>query len=571
MTDLHDAQRQRVDAWALVLLGLLIIGLLCIPLRVLHLQMSPPPELAAAAGQTESTARAMGRRGDLLDRRGRVLATSTVGWRVFVDPKLVQDPATLGTRLGAMLGLEPDDIDNTLAGRLDRRYVPVSGDLSDAEVLPLRTSPITGVGLEPRPIRHYPNGADATALVGMVGFEHTGLAGMEHAMQRRLEGRPGSITAVRDPGRRTLWVTPDNVVPAQPGDDVRLSIDLAVQSTVTSRLQTQVNELNAAGGRAVVLDPMSGEVLAVVDVRGLRATDTDADPRLARSRCVTDPYEPGSTFKPFVWAAAIESAVITQHEVLPTPEDRPHRTSKGRRIRDSHYYGPSSFRTVLVKSLNSGMAIAAERLTHGQLRSYVDELGFGQPSGCGLPGETGGIVTAHSDWSHYTQTSVAMGHEISVTVLQMARAFAAFARDGTMPDITIFARDDRGPMVQQRVYQPATVLAARDAMCEVMTDGTGRRIQSGLYSMFGKSGTAQLPIAEGGGYHEDRYISSFIAGAPVDDPQVVVLCVIDDPDRSLGRWYGSSTAGPVVRDIIDATLPYLGVQADLQQQAQIDN
>ena len=329
------------------------------------------------------------------------------------------------------------------------------------------------------------------------------------------------------------------------------------------RLRRAVEELGAAGGRAVVLDPSTGELLAVADVIGSTHADPSDDPRLARHRCGTDPYEPGSTFKPFVWATALEAGVVTQMEVLPTPSNGPHRTSKGRRIRDAHYRGPSTFRQVLVKSLNSGMAIVSERLSHTQLRSAVLAMGFGQPTACGLPGETDGIVTSHANWSHYTQTSVAMGHEVSVTTLQMVRAFAAFARDGTLPDLTLLSRSADAPLVQQRVFQTETVQAARDAMREVMTEGTGRRVQSGLYSMFGKSGTAQLPKAEGGGYHEDRYVSSFIAAAPYDNPRLVVLCVIDDPDRSKGVWYGSSTAGPVVRDVMESTLQYLGVPPDL--------
>ena len=563
MTEATDLQAKRCDAWATVFIGVLVAALALMPLRVLTLQLSPDERLAAAAGRTHSTAHALAPRGDVLDRRGRVLATSTLGWRVFADPKVVKEPGLIGAHLESVLGLDAASIDRKLAGKLDKRWVPLSGDLTEAEVAPLRSNPMRGVGLEPRPMRHYPNGLEAGAVIGLVGYEHTGLAGVEHTMQGTLQGQPGRITAVRDTRRRTLWVAPDAVVPAQAGGNVRLSIDLSVQTMTEQRLRTAVDELGAAGGRAVVLDPHSGELLALADIRGPAfAEAASLDARLERHRCGTDPYEPGSTFKPFVWAAALEAGVASVNEMLATPSDRPHRTSKGRRIRDAHYEGPSTFRRVLVKSLNSGMAIVAERLTHGHLRTVVTNLGFGQATGCGLPGETAGILTSTKQWSHYTQTSVAMGHEISVTTLQLARAFAAFARDGTMPDLTMVARDARGPLVQQRVFTADTVQITRQAMQDVMTEGTGRRVQSGLYSMFGKSGTAQLPKAEGGGYHEDRYISSFIAGAPVDDPQLVVLVVIDDPDRSKGRWYGSSTAGPVVRDLVDATLQYLGVAPD---------
>lgn len=560
----HDTrQAGRCEAWATVLLGGLVLALALIPLRVIQLQLWPDASLAGAAGRIESTAAAMARRGDVLDRRGRVLATSTLGWRVFVDPVSTDAPGLVGAHLAQTVALNAADVDRRLSRRLTSRFVPVSDVLPDERVDGLRRSPMSGVGLEPRLMRHYPNGTAGGSLIGLVGFDHTGLAGMEHAQQRRLEGQPGTITAVRDTRRRTVWVFPEAVDPPRDGEDVRLSVDLAVQTMAEERLAEAVGALGAAGGRLLVVDPATGELLAIADVLHDDHPDQSRDRRLDRNRCGTDPYEPGSTFKPFVWAAALEAGVATESEVLPTPADRPHRTSKGRRIRDAHYEGPATFRRVLVKSLNSGMAIVAERLSESQLRAMVTRLGFGRTTGCGLPGETGGIVTPASRWSHYTQTSVAMGHEISVTTLQMVRAFCAFARDGTMPDLTLLARRAGEPLVQQRVFTPATVHAARSAMRQVMSEGTGRRVQSALYSMFGKSGTAQLPIAEGGGYHEDRYVSSFIAAAPAHDPAIVVLCVIDDPDRSKGRWYGSVTAGPVVRDLVERVLPYLGVGPDL--------
>ncbi|MCH2137093.1 MAG: penicillin-binding protein 2 [Phycisphaerales bacterium] len=565
LDQMQESQAGRCEAWSTVLLGLLVVALMLVPLRVVQLQCWPDAALARAAGRTESTAAAMARRGDVLDRRGRVLATSTLGWRVFVDPAGTDDPGLIGAHLAGTVGLDAGEVDRKLSRRLDSRFVPVSDVLADAQVDGLRQNPIRGVGLEPRPIRHYPNGMAGGSLIGLVGFDHTGLAGIEHRQQRRLEGRSGTITAVRDTRRRTLWVHPTAVDAPTDGDDIRLSIDLAIQNMAEERLAAAVRELGAAGGRLVIVDPATGELLAVADMLADDHPDRSSDRRLDRNRCATDPYEPGSTFKPFIWAAALEAGVVREQEVLPTPSDRPHRTSRGRRIRDAHYEGPSTFRRVLVRSLNSGMAIVAERLSEDAVRTLVARLGFGRSTGCGLPGETGGIVTPESRWSHYTQTSVAMGHEISVTTLQLSRAFCAFARDGTVPDLTLLARSDGAPLVQQRIFKPETVTAARSAMREVMLEGTGRRVQSGLYSMFGKSGTAQLPIAEGGGYHEDRYISSFIAAAPVEDPALVVLCVIDDPDRSKGRWYGSSTAGPVVRDLVEQALPYLGVAPDLER------
>ncbi|MCA9296863.1 MAG: penicillin-binding protein 2, partial [Phycisphaerales bacterium] len=396
--------------------------------------------------------------------------------------------------------------------------------------------------------------------------------GFEHAFDKSLTASSGSLSFVRDTKRHALWIGPDQYHPAQDGADMRFSIDLVVQEFCERRLQQAVLENNAGGGRLIVADCTTGEILAMCDTLRPRegwdefSTDTlrAKHPSLGRNRCVTDPYEPGSTFKPFVWAQATELGYARPDEILDTPEHTGYRTSKGRLIRDSHYYGKVSWRTVLVKSLNSGMAIVAERMSFQELENTVDLFGFGRRTFCGIPGETTGIITPKDKWTHYTQTSVPMGHEIGVTAVQMVRAFSVFARDGTMPTLRITAASPASDHYRaiHRILSEHTVHVAREAMREVMTDGTGRRAQSELYQLFGKSGTPQLPKKDGSGYHEDRYMPSFIAGAPYEDPQIVVLCIIDDPDKKIAH-YGGAVAGPVVRDVIDHTLQYLGVPSDV--------
>ncbi|MBT4768335.1 MAG: penicillin-binding protein 2 [Phycisphaerae bacterium] len=556
-----EATRQslRISSWGTVIAIGVTLVLLVIPLRVFQLQYAPSDQLLASIVKSKSSHHPLVRRGDLLDQRGRLLATTALGWRAFADPQEANDLILLGTRLQDAIDIPAIETDRKLSGKLHRRYVPVSDVLEDWQVQRLRTSPIRGIGLEPRLIRLYPQALNAASLIGAVGFEHTGLAGAEHSMNAELVPTPGHFETIRDAGRRTMWIPPDGFDAGEDGRSIRLSIDLAIQRFAELRLHEAVQEYGAGGGRIVVMDCQTGELLAVADVE---REPTGIQPRLRRNRCVTDPYEPGSTFKPFVWAAATEAGLATPDETLPTPSNGPHRTSFGRSIRDAHYHGPTTWRMVLVKSLNSGMAIVAERMKRDDLRSLVAQLGFGQSTNCGIPGETGGIVTSERNWSSYTQTSVAMGHEIAVTPVQMAQAFCVFARDGRMPAATLHARNGPRPIVPTYVFTPEIAAITRNTMQRVMTEGTGRRAQSDHYTMFGKSGTAQLPKANGGGYHEDRYVSSFIAGAPVESPRIVVLCVIDDPDRSLGKWYGGSTAGPVVRDVVDSVLPYLGVAGD---------
>jgi cell division protein FtsI/penicillin-binding protein 2 len=254
-------------------------------------------------------------------------------------------------------------------------------------------------------------------------------------------------------------------------------------------------------------------------------------------------------------------------EIIPLPAG-PYTTPFGRTIHDVKYTGPVSWKTVLVKSLNGGMAMVAMRMSFEQMQQAVRDFGFGHKVAMGIPGESAGIVTAPGKWSKYSQTSVAMGHEIAVTPIQMARAFSAFARDdGTMVQPRLVlprGGNDRGVERaggSKPVIDPQVLADARDAMTSVVEEGTARKAQSAHYRMFGKTGTAELAIPGTRKYDRDRYVASFIAAAPATNPRLVVLCVIDDPDKRKGH-FGGSIAGPVVRDVVNDALQYLGVPYD---------
>jgi cell division protein FtsI/penicillin-binding protein 2 len=556
--------RAKIIAWgsAVAMSAVLVAGVV----RVAILKLDPPSQLRDAAGSVSSRSTSPPQRGRITDRRGRILATSTIGWRLFADPSLIDDPGGVAMQLSELIDVPPAIIEEPIRQRAASRYAVLVPLLESWQVDLVRAASIPGIALEKRPVRHYPHGEAAAPLLGLVGSEHYGLAGVEYMLDEDLKGQGGTMVRVRDAKGATLWIHPSGYEAATHGRDVQLSIDLVVQEIATRRLAEEIERRNAGGGRIIVANPATGEILAMADLINVRpGWDEQIDDaarflnrRLGRHRCLSDPYEPGSTFKPFVWSSITELQLVSVDEILPTPAGGPHRTSFGRQIRDAHYYGPSSWRRVLVKSMNSGMAIAAERMTHVQMQAALERFGFGQLTACGLGGESAGIVTAAEDWNDYTQTSVSMGHEIAVTPLQMIRAFAALSRGGVLPDLRLTLDDQRVSRASRpRAIGTETAILTRSIMGEVMTDGTGRRAQSQTWALFGKSGTAQLPRADGKGYHEDRYVSSFIAGAPLDDPRIIALCVIDDPDRRLGH-YGGEIAGPVVRDVIDSTLAYAG-------------
>ena len=562
-----------------VLLTVVVFALMSASVyKIIELKISPPVELHAKTAPVQRKSNQLAIRGQILDRRGRILAASRFGHKLFVDPSMVEDFESLSFELSEILFVSPAEIEKKLRSKPKSRYVVLSNLLSEGQVDSIKGLEHKCVGLEERLVREYPHGDIGGALIGLVGSEHTGLAGFENKYDDKLTGEPGEVTRSCDSKRKTVWVSPDDFKLRSNGEDIQLSIDVVIQDFASKRLREEVERCNAGGGRIVVANPATGEILAMDDILNQRDgwsqqpedPNRSLDVRLGRNRCVTDPYEPGSTFKPFIWSVATQLGKATVDEVLPTPSGGPYITSFNRKIRDAHYYGPSTWENVLIKSMNSGMAIVSQRMSFKELQDAVYRFGFGQPTRVGLGGETRGIVTPPSNWKNYTQTSVSMGHEIAVTPLQMVQGFCAFARDGTVPQLQLNISTTEDVMFVREAISPEIAALTRQIMGKVMTEGTGRKSKSEQYTLFGKSGTAQLPSADGTGYFQDRYIASFIAGAPIDNPKLVVLCVIDDPDKTIGH-YGGTIAGPVVRDVIENSLNYLGVPPSTEYLANAAN
>ena len=592
-----EAGPDRIRNWTRITLGCTMVALSLTLVRVAQLKVAPPDKLDAAAGRRTSERAELAPRGEVLDRRGRPLAMSLVGYRLYCDPAFIYergwdaakkraktDPNAVAEcdpfrdaaiALAPILRTTPQQVHELLKTNAERRYVVLAQDVDEAQVDLLRQLDLDGIGMETKLVRDYPAGGLASQLVGKVGFEHTGQAGVEYAFDRDLRPVPGHVKALRDAFGRTLWINRQDYVPGDPGDDVRLSIDLAIQESAERHLGKMVDDMNAGGGRVIVLDAQNGDVLAMADIlrerpgwkEATRDPSRKIHPALGRNRNFTDPYEPGSTFKSFVWARATQVGAARPSEIIPLPAG-PYTTPFGRTIHDVKYPGPVSWKTVLVKSLNGGMAMVAMRMSFEQMQQAVRDFGFGQKVAMGIPGESAGIVTAPGKWSKYSQTSVAMGHEIAVTPIQMARAFSAFARDdGTMVQPRLVMPRGGGERGVDRtgaskpVIDSQVLAVAREAMLGVVEEGTARKAQSAHYRMFGKTGTAELAVPGQRGYDRDRYVASFIAAAPATNPRLVVLCVIDDPDKRKGH-FGGSIAGPVVRDVVDDALQYLGVPYD---------
>lgn len=697
-----------VAAWSITLLLVVMLA------RVLQLQLAPSEQLRDQRQARISTRNELPVRGDILDRRGRVLAVTRFGWRVFIDPvnlkqdkidttivslarELAKPEEEVGERimwaleenarraavlagavaaapkpapgqwLESLLGMsdesdaaaiadirpepQPEEITDPETGLASSplafadvpckpeilkpiRYLPFQEVFDDAVESNIRRLKIQGVGLERKAVRDEVGGEAVAALVGKVGAEKN--IGMEARLDSRLSGKAGKVSYFRDSRGDPLWIEPGQVRLPVHGEDVRLSIDLELQTMGLEELQRGIEEADAAGARLVAMDPRTGEILAMCDivreVPNLKEYPWEDDPKalkrqgltperrlpymaprpgsaryrtiavdpsralrekagqpglaaLMRNRCAEDIYEPGSTFKPFVWSTITELGLARIEEVIDTESGR-WITPYGRKLNDVTKRDVMTWAEVLVNSSNIGMAKVVERLSHRQLNEAVKRFGFGKPTGVGIAGEASGIVTTLNAWTIYSQTSYAIGHEVAVTPLQMVRGFSAFARTGelagTLADLRLTAATP-GEVSATVLYR---VLPARIAELTRMTmKGVAENMQHRMeqndhsqtgwkYVMFGKSGTAEIPLgkapegkkrpAGSTGYYDDQYNSSFIAGGPIEDPRLVVIVVIDDPGpelvfaRPLPRHYGAATAGPVVRRFMERALTYLG-------------
>jgi len=537
------------------------LGLVALLGRVVQLQIRPDPRITARIDSQRSGRALHGRRGAIFDRRGRLLVASRIAHQLFVDPQRVEDPNTFAEQLGYELGYDPVRLAREIGVRSHRRWVLIDREISDERRAQLATVKLAGAGTQKWLKRDYVHGSRAGQLLGFVGREGHGLEGMEWGMDSRLKAADGQMHYVRDVTREPLWVSHDGYKPPRAGRSVRLTIDLTIQAFTENVLADTCHTFRAESGQIVVMDAVKGEILAMANYPFFDPSEGAKAPAASRrNRCVTDAIEPGSIFKPFIWARALESATVSLNERIDCTASGFYVSPEGRRLRDTRGHGVLTWEQVLVKSSNIGMAIVGRRMGVHALHDAITGYGFGRSTFCGVPGEALGLVRPTDAWTHHSVTSVTMGHEIAVTPIQMVAAFTAFAGDGTMVKPTIHLREtgDGGRPIRQRVMSRQTAETVRRVMRDVVLEGTGRRANSRRYAIFGKTGTAQVPDLVAGGYLDDTYVSSFLCGAPVEAPRIVVGCFIHGTHQETG-YYGGTVAGPTAREVVERTLEYLKV------------
>jgi cell division protein FtsI/penicillin-binding protein 2 len=408
----------------------------------------------------------------------------------------------------------------------------------------------------------------AGQVIGFVAADGHGVSGIEHQCESWLRGENGVKTIIRDAGRKAFWLADGGYRPARDGLHVVLTIDSEIQANVERELEACVEKFQAASAVGIVMHPATGAILAMANVPGFDPNSyQDATASRYRNRALTDPYEPGSTYKPFIAAGALAEGCVRLGEGFFCENGT--WVDGARTLHDHHPYGHLSFEEVLIKSSNIGMAKIGKRMGNDRLHKYVKAFGFGEKTGIDLAGEDPGIVQPFARWNTFTTTSVPMGQEIGVTPLQLARAFCVFANGGALvqpyvlrallgPDGRLIT-DFSNPPNRGRVLPEAVVKTFKEKiLTQIVEAGTGRPARLAGYTVFGKTGTAQIARPGGGGYEKDAYVGSFVGAAPGNDPRLVVLVAVTRPKKSLG-YYGGTVAAPVARNILAHALAYLQI------------
>lgn len=520
------------------------------------------------------------RRGTIFDSRGNLMAGTVQTQTLFIDPKFMQESYQgegrslvemddMVARLARLIDKDPFEVSKLISDRNTSRYVKIAENLDDQLCDQIRKMDIPGVGFTTTSARYYPMGSLASHVLGGTGADGHGLEGLELQFDKLLAGRNGFKRTLKDARRRAIAVSAEDYVPPQHGEHLILTIDSNIQMIAEQELAAACEKYKAKRGEVVVMDPQTGNVVALANWPTFNPQNLqDSSAEVRRDRAITDPFEPGSVFKPFIAGPAIMWHDTRPDEVFPV-HGRVYRTPYGRKVTDVHGFDQLSLWDVLVKSSNIGMSMLGERLGNAKLHAAITSFGFGSPTGIELPGEDSGRVNPLRKWNKYSTESVSQGYEVMVTPLQLARALCAYGNGGRLvqPHLIKGIMDSTGDILQQtrpaslvNLVQPvdsATADEIRRILCDVPIRGTATGARSKIYNIFGKTGTAH--ISEGkSGYSQTRYNSSFIAGAPYENPRLIVAFTVHDAQRSLGH-YGGTVCGPATRRLLERALTYLQV------------
>jgi cell division protein FtsI (penicillin-binding protein 3) len=510
-----------------------------------------------AASQHRQTVTIAANRGTIYDSTGVQLAIGEQAITVYADPLQIKDATKVAPVVAHVLRLDPKRVYEQLSDKT-HGFVYVARKADAARAARLQRRHIMGLGFYPEERRYYPQHSIAAQVLGYAGVDNHGLSGLEVALDRSLAGRAGRETLVRDPFGHVL----DSVVSktARDGSDLTLTIDHNIQAQAETVLRDTVRRWGAKDATAIVLDPRTGNVLAMAVAPTYDANNFPAVPRDdQRNRALTDTYEPGSTFKVVTVAGALSTGIVNPRTAFTLPYEI---QVADRRIHDAEHRGTEtmSVATILSKSSNVGAITLAQLLGKHRLAAWISRFGFGHPTGIDFPGESQGIVLSPDKWSGSTIGNVPIGQGIAVTPMQMASAYASIANGGVWVRPHLVERVGDGltrPTERRRVVTRWVSREISSMLQNVVLDGTGTLAQIPGYHVAGKTGTAAKPDSTG--YSTSKYVASFVGFAPATRPRVVVLVAVDEPH---GAIWGGVVAAPAFRSIMQQALQYLSAPPD---------
>ena len=562
-------RRQRWFRARIALLGVCVtfVAMLVI-VRAFHIQISSGDRLREMAeDQHLRHLRVSPRRGAIYDRHGAELAVSVDVDSVYANPRrlkaMEQDPRTVAKRIAKILDVDSDRLAKRLAA--DRYFVWIERRVTPHEATRIRELDIPGVELTAEARRYYPNRHLAAHLVGFADIDGRGIEGIELAYEEQLRGSDRRVEAIRD--RRGHVVFADDMEDDRTiqGQSVVLTIDKAIQHIAERELALGVRTFEARGGSVVVMDPSTGEILALANYPPFNPNEPSRHTAAhRRNRAVVDRFEPGSTVKPFTMAAALAAGAVKPNQSI-NCENGVTRMG-GRLLHDAHPYEWLTPTQILAYSSNIGIAKIAQDLGKKALYRGFRRFGFGEPAGLGVPGETAGILRHYRRWYEIDTAAVSFGQGMSVTNVQLASAMSAIANGGRLMQPMLVRRmtDGHGATVEEnkprvrRQVVPRRVAKLVGQMLTAVTEPGGTAIEAAVdgYLVAGKTGTAQKADYVHGGYAKDKWLASFIGFAPAERPAVVISVVIDEP---VIAHYGGTVAGPVFRRIAEVTLRHMGI------------
>ncbi|MDR2387594.1 MAG: transpeptidase family protein [Deltaproteobacteria bacterium] len=547
------------------ILGCFIFCFICVVVQAVRLQVIHREKLVKLSSNTTVTNyKLKGVRGDIYDRNHEKLATSVAVNSVFVDRRILADPSNTAFMLWRGLRMDYEKIAHWLEGLKKSAYLKrhISSEESDA----LRKLKIKGVGFEKEYRREYPNGTLAAHFLGFIDKDANNKEGLEKALNDYLNVSSNSIKVRRDGKGRIIMDTPE-LIPDQPkGYSVVLTLDSRVQYIAEKAIAKAVTDRNAQSGMVLVVRPKTGEILAsavypTFDPNNYGEYDRDT----YRNKAITHPLEPGSTFKVFTVAAALQEKQIDPKTVF-FCENGLYQVDKNNFIRDTGNYGDLTVTQIVKKSSNIGAAKIGEALGAVRLNSYLKKFGFGQKTGIVVAGETAGILRPPEKWVPIDLANISFGQGISVSALQLVMAVSAFGNEGVLmaPMLVAQIEDENGQVIEKRketIVRPVVssqVAWQITAMMReaVMKGGTGYRAEVAGYPISGKTGTAQLVSTGDKSYTSNKYIASFVGLAPYKNPELCVLVILQEP---WPNYYGGEVAAPVFREIVEEVLPILDI------------